>query len=198
MPQDLAHRVEFRTRGDGQCRSRVAAAMIGQFLTCYASLVPDTANVLCHPARFFRQMKHVLSIISRTWRQHGEGQSVQRHRHRTARLVLDYGHRPAISPRFDVAPPETLHVSQPEFRHAGEAEGSLNLTLCLCRRLHSEEPLLFIRGQVFTVLVSDMEAFQLVQSPQLVVPDLAFTEGLVEYGVDCWKILSKVTQSWSS
>ena len=36
MSQDLTYRIEFRTRGDGQCRSRVAAAMIGQFLTCYA------------------------------------------------------------------------------------------------------------------------------------------------------------------
>jgi len=40
MSQNLTHRVEFRTRGDGQCRSRVAAAMIGNMLVYLAVLHP--------------------------------------------------------------------------------------------------------------------------------------------------------------
>ena len=44
MPEDLAHRVEFRTCGDGQCRSRVAAAMVGYVLVYLAVLHPFLEN----------------------------------------------------------------------------------------------------------------------------------------------------------
>ena len=139
MPQNLTHRVEFRTCGYGQCRSRVAAAMEGKFLPGNASLIPDAADVLCHIARHRRQMKYVLIIIFWTCRQQRAGQVIQWHRHRSSRLMLDDGYRPAFTHGLDVAPPKPPNVTQPESRHAGEAESRLDLMFSLRCRLHVQE-----------------------------------------------------------
>ena len=70
-----------------------------------------------------------MASVAAVWRQQGEGQFVQGHCHRTARLVLDDGHRPSVSHRLDVAPPEPLNVTQPEARHASFEDGTTVMTV---------------------------------------------------------------------
>ena len=58
MPEDLAHRVEFRTGGDGQCRSRVAAAMVGDMLVNLAVLHPFLQDILHRAGGHLKLVEH--------------------------------------------------------------------------------------------------------------------------------------------
>ena len=49
--------------------------------------------------------------------------------------------------------------------HTGEAEGGLNMMLCLRCRLHSQEQFQFFWSQIFTMLVRGVEPFKRIQPP---------------------------------
>ena len=110
--------------------------MEGQVLTRYAGLLRNPADVPRHTFRFLDQAEHILGVIFRAGRQKGQCQIIKRYCHRTTSLVLHYGHRPPVSHRPDVAPPKTLHITQPESSHAGESEGYLHLMLIFRCRLY--------------------------------------------------------------